>query len=145
MSDQPFTLATCSWFEFKDEMGAPIRTSLGFPRWKNPPVPAAYVTELTPRGSYFKAEHDEFTRQFLAQLDRYGVDQLYAKFVELSNFVSGQPLVFLCFEKQAVNGDVCHRRLFAEWWEEKTGVAVPELGWLPPEKKVEPEPDPTLF
>lgn len=143
--EQPFKLATCSWFEYTPDMGMAIRASLGTPRWKNPPIPDAYVTELTPRGSYFNAEHDEFTRMFLAQLDRFGVDHLTDKFTKLAEFGSGAPLVFLCFEKQAVNGDVCHRRLFAEWWLERTGVEVPELGWLPPQKVEQPPPDPTLF
>lgn len=145
MADETPRLATCSWFEFDPSMGAPVRISLGVPRYKAAPIPDAYITELTPRPSYFRAEHDEFTRAFLAQLDRFGVDYLEDKFQSLYEMTSGHTLVMLCFEKQAVNGDVCHRRLFAEWWTEHTGEVVPELGWLPPAKAPAPEPDATLF
>ena len=34
-------------------------------------------------------------------------------------------VVLLCFEKLAEKP--CHRRLFAGWWEDKTGQPVPEL------------------
>jgi hypothetical protein len=35
-------------------------------------------------------------------------------------------VVLLCFE-DVLAGEPCHRRTFAEWWQEQTGVAVPEL------------------
>lgn len=38
----------------------------------------------------------------------------------------GDSIVLLCFEKP---GDFCHRRLVAEWFEEKLQVEVPE--WTP--------------
>ena len=38
-----------------------------------------------------------------------------------------QHLVLLCFEDLTQPGLKCHRRLFATWWHENTGEAVPEL------------------
>lgn len=42
-------------------------------------------------------------------------------------------VVLLCFE-DVLAGEPCHRRTFAEWWQEQTGVAVPELE--PPQSRL---------
>jgi rubrerythrin len=35
-------------------------------------------------------------------------------------------MVLLCYEN-VVKGERCHRRMFAAWWEKRTGEEVPEL------------------
>lgn len=134
-----FTLYTCSYSEYHPGMGMAIRITLGLPRTKI--GLDGYLHELAPRGHYFRAHSSEFDEKYIAQLERYGVDHLTKAFEHLAEFGSGAPIVLLCFERQAVDGSVCHRRLFAEWWEKKTGQEVPELGWVPRERQPAP---PTL-
>lgn len=63
-------------------------------------------------------DEDEYTRRYraevLSKLDPAGV---YADL--------GENAILLCWERP---GAFCHRRLVAEWFEEKLGVSVPELG-----------------
>ena len=119
------SLATCSYYEFRPSMGQPVRISLGIPRFKiSWELPSRCLWELTPRGRYFHAEPAEFARQYLAQLDRYGTARLHEIFTALA---TGNPLILLCFETNVRSGADCHRRLFAEWWLEQTGEAIPEI------------------
>ena len=69
---------------------------------------------------------------------------------DLERMSGGQDVALLCYEKP---GEFCHRRLFAQWMLEQTGLEIPE--WEPGggQKKVEtkqPEPakpieEPSLF
>jgi len=46
-----------------------------------------------------------------------------------------KPVVLLCFEDLRQGGSVwCRRRLFADWWKNKTGEIIPELEDNPPLK-----------
>lgn len=124
-------LATCSYREYRPEMGVPVRISLGRPRWWTTPIPdSASIPELTPRGSYLNAPEPDFLEAYDAQLSRYGTGHLQARFAAIAG-VHGEPLVLLCFENLAT-GDLCHRRQFAAWWYAETGQEVPEMGAQPP-------------
>jgi hypothetical protein len=124
-------LATCSYREFKPDMGVPVRTSLGQPRWWRTPIPqSAVVSEITPRGWYFHASEDDFLAAYTAQLSRYGAEAIQARFDAIAAEF-GEPLVLLCFE-QLQTGAECHRTDFRLWWLGQTGQDTPELGALPP-------------
>jgi Protein of unknown function, DUF488 len=124
--EEPMTyLATCSFRDFRAEMGKPVRISLGRPKFRCDANGATSLWDLTPRGSYFHAEPDEFARRYIAQLDRVGVARLLKQFRELDD---GRPLILLCFERNVRSGADCHRRRFAEWWLEQTGEIIPEIG-----------------
>jgi hypothetical protein len=102
----------------------PVRTSLGAARF----IPGAgrlpAIAELTPTPELFRIQDAaEFTRQYRATLDRHGVAVIQGRFDELHERNPGRPLVLLCFEEDRRD---CHRGDFAEWWEEKTGVCIPE-------------------
>ena len=62
------------------------------------------------------------------QLDSVGFDDIFTYLQSLRN--SGKPLLLLCHEDLRYNGNTCHRRIFAKWWEEYTGIVVPELDEL---------------
>ncbi len=67
---------------------------------------------------------------------------------DIERLSGGKDVALLCYEKP---GDFCHRRLFADWMLEQTGLEIPE--WEPgigkkPEPKIEPQPvieEPSLF
>jgi len=59
----------------------------------------------------------EYIRRYRAEvLSKLDPTRVYADL--------GEDAVLLCWER---SGAFCHRRLVAEWFEEKLGVAVPEL------------------
>jgi hypothetical protein len=74
---------------------------------------------------------EEFDVRYRARLDRLDLDALAAKFDSLSARHGGRRLVLLCFEDVHA-GQSCHRRIFADYWTERTGIAVPEWEPEPP-------------
>lgn len=134
-------LATCSYPEFQDTFGLPVKISLYGVRYKlkYKIPPASNMWELTPRADYLKAPDDVFNARYYNQLDNMGVDLLRERFAALAKEHDATTLVFLCFERLGKDrtgkpvsvGTYCHRRMFAAWWQRHTGEIVPELGSLP--------------
>lgn len=146
-----YQLFTCSYQEYKPEMGLAVRISLGKPKWwpENALHPRAFVWEITPRREYLRASDEEYERQFFGQLERYGVNEIDQKFRQIAQSLGEQRLVLLCFEDLSKN-TLCHRRDFASWWKARTGVDIPEVGArsrtkIHPEDTPEPEPEITLW
>ena len=71
---------------------------------------------LAPRLDMLPMEEEEYRREYQAILDRLDPRQVYEDL--------GPDAVLLCWEPPGV---FCHRRLAAEWLEERLGVKVPEL------------------
>jgi hypothetical protein len=103
----------------------PVRISVGAARF----VPGARrfpaIEELIPRGLLDVEDAREFTRRYRQRLEEQGVARIQARFDELHREFACRPLVLLCFE---ADRGKCHRGDFAGWWEDKTGVLVPERG-----------------
>jgi hypothetical protein len=111
---------------------APIRTSIGHPRWKLGYELAGSCKELMPLRSMLQMEQDEYRALYEARLDAVGFTRLDDLLRTLSEQAGGRGLVLLCFEDLAKPGLWCHRRMFAAWWEAKCGQAVPELAAVVP-------------
>jgi len=63
-------------------------------------------------------DEEEYIRRYLEEvLSKLDPVRVYADL--------GEDAVLLCWER---SGAFCHRRLVAEWLEEKLGVSVPEVG-----------------
>lgn len=119
-------IATTSYSQFRPEMGVPVRTSMGFPKWWNGPV--EFVSDLRPVTtwrSYDGPVDDERRYRHLLYLKSEHVfDQLSELTAKYGN---AQPLVLLCYENVAA-GDYCHRTWAARWLAEQVpGITVPEL------------------
>jgi hypothetical protein len=82
------------------------------------------MKELAPWGLRGIPDEDEFARGYRARLDAIGLEALTRRFAEISEAHDEHGLVLLCFEPA---GAFCHRRVFADWYEEQTGRHVPEL------------------
>jgi catechol 2,3-dioxygenase-like lactoylglutathione lyase family enzyme len=142
-------IATCSFSEFKPEMGLPIRITLYPPRW---PLtfdipPRCFIAPLAPARSYFKAPDEVFIEKYLEQLDGKGPKFFQTRIEELLIEYEKETAVLLCYEKLS-KGKWCHRTLFADYWLGKTGEEVPELGSPPPGAEPDvrvPDPDTQLF
>ena len=104
----------------------PVRISAGSPRYPLPYVITGRAAILAPPYRILKmTDRDEYRRIYLAQLEGHGFERIHALLKSLAE--PGKEIVLLCFEDLRKPGQWCHRRMFAEWWEEKTGRKVEEL------------------
>ena len=109
-------------------MGVPVQTSLGRPKFPLDYELHEQVRELMPRGLFGKGlSEDEFTRGYRERLDRLDLDALRAQFDWISKRNGHKRVVLLCFEDVRA-GEHCHRRDFADFWFERRGERIPEVG-----------------
>lgn len=140
------TMATCSYSEYSPKLGAAVRASRGAPKWF--PYPYAFWEAPTPEWYMLKMEDQEkYRKSYLGKLDSVGVEEMLRQrdLILQDQAIRNQgvvpdTLVILCYEKLSMKGKWCHRTMFAEWWEEKTGERVIELGSHPVHEE-NPEPD----
>jgi hypothetical protein len=124
-------LATCSYVEWREDMGVGVRISQGTPRWIRREEPWPYVPELAPSRSYLNVPDESvFIDRYLSQLNAVGAGRIRQALDAIAAKHQGRRLVLLCFEK-LTKGEPCHRRYFAAWWQTTTGQAIPELGAVP--------------
>lgn len=80
-------------------------------------------------GSWFKnpeyksnrdAYHERYVAEILSPLDPTAVWE------QLHQLAGNEEPILLCWEPLKKRGEWCHRRMVAEWFEEKLGVTVPE-------------------
>ncbi|MBC9717869.1 hypothetical protein H9Y04_35595 [Streptomyces sp. TRM66268-LWL] len=109
-----------------------MRITLSPPRWTLPYELQHRVPELAPARTYFQSPRAEFEAAYRSQLDGHGIDQFASRFQEIAVESGDLRLVLLCFEDLEQVGEWCHRRMFADWWQERTGAQVRELGPLGP-------------
>lgn len=119
-------ITTGSYAGWRPEHGTPVRVTLGIPRWPRPPGRERwiYLAELAPRPWYFRAAPEKFDRYYLAQLDRLAAD-IETKLGWLAERF--EAVSMLCYERRITGPSSCHRRLWADWHEARTGQHVPEL------------------
>jgi hypothetical protein len=124
LDDLKGRLATGRYQTWRPSDGVPCSTTVGLPRFwgSRPQLEDARVA--APWG-LLNLEGDEFDRRYLARLDARA-DRIVATLADIAQRHPGERLVLLCFEDVHA-GQHCHRRTFAEWWEQRFGVAVPEL------------------
>jgi hypothetical protein len=120
------TIATCSYRAWREEMGVPIRTSVGAPRAF--PAPLVEWPRVWPPWSLVRAglAEADYRRRYRHLLHR----QTPAILRELEDLRDGYAadLVFLCFCDLTKPGGWCHRSMLAGWITEHTGETIPELG-----------------
>lgn len=137
-------LATCTYQEFTPDMGAPIRTTAGHPRFPLGYELAGHARLVTPTRELLAQNlpRDAYEFSYRRILNSYGIDRIYAELAGLAARNAGARLVLLCFDRfdRLKPADAwCHRRMLATWWLEQTGEEVPELGAQPT------TPPPSLF
>jgi uncharacterized protein YeaO (DUF488 family) len=67
---------------------------------------------------------EEYTRVYRNHLDSLGLEEVVGQLEKKSAENGGKPLVLLCW---CSTGEFCHRRVFADWYREKTSQEIPEL------------------
>jgi hypothetical protein len=135
-------LVTGRYQTWRRSDGVPCCITLGEPKFWGRRPPLVDLRVLAPWG-VFDAPLDEGRRLYRQRLDARA-DRIVAALARIAAEHPGEQLVLLCFED--VNaGEVCHRRWFAEWFEQRYGVVVPEVGALRAQGAQEPsEPSPRL-
>ena len=107
----------------------PVRSSLGAPRWRLKYELSERLRSITPTRTMLAIKDVyEFATAYRVHLDEVGVEAVQTEIANISATHDEKPLLLLCFEDVRELGEMsCHRRVFARWWEEKTGQVVPEL------------------
>jgi hypothetical protein len=103
----------------------PVSISRGKPRWLKggwlahvqPGTVGRNYDALAPTAASLKADIDEYHRAFAALLASLDPARVYDEL--------GESAVLLCFCEV---GQMCHRRIVAEWLEAALNVLIPELG-----------------
>ena len=106
----------------------PVGISLYPPRWKTPYKVQGYIKELAPTRDMFGLPFEEYKPKYLAILESLGVEKI-TQLIQASVPAHSETnkVVLLCFEDLRKQDKWCHRRLFAEWWREKTGETICEM------------------
>jgi hypothetical protein len=104
---------------------APVATSVGLPKFATGYRIADHAKLLAPFGLLGIDDEDEFTRRYRERLDRYGAEKILRVLAAIARRENCGGVVLLCFEPAGV---FCHRRVLADWIEQKTGQRVSELG-----------------
>jgi hypothetical protein len=134
----PLGLATCSYSEFRSDMGVPIRFTAGYPRFlKLDYRIAGHAKLVTPTRATLAlgADKGAYTVAYLRQLEEAGIDAIRD---EIRRITDGRGrAVLLCFERLNETDRTtrqpkwCHRTIFANWVMRQAGEDVPELGAVP--------------
>ena len=118
-------LHTCSYRAWRPELGQPVRTSLGKPKWLLPGAASwPLLWEATPRGHYFGAPAEAFEDAYLDQLTRYGILRIAKRLAVITRQTGAETLLLCCFE---ADREQCHRSLFSAFWLEATGERIEEI------------------
>jgi hypothetical protein len=130
----PFELATVNYQRFRPEMGVPVQSSNGHPRWPLPYKIEEKAPLTYPPRNIMALSREEFRVHYRAHLERAGVEGHSRVFQAIADRHGGQRLVLLCFEDltkvdpKTNLAKWCHRTLFAEWWHDQTGIKPREMG-----------------
>jgi hypothetical protein len=124
-------LFTLDYKRFKPEMGVPVRTSNGFPRFVRYPLTASMPSVMPEPHTIKWTDRERFWTAYSRKLSSIGVDDLRIGFRTIAEHFGDNRLVLMCYEDLTVPGKWCHRSLFAEWWTAMTGEPVIELGPKP--------------
>jgi hypothetical protein len=140
-------LATCSYKEFLPEYGVPVRFTAGYPRFLRLEYKiAGHAKLITPLRTFLDLPYDAYRVAYLRHVESAGVTAIA---VELRAIAPTGRIVLLCFEDlgNPKKPDLwCHRSMFADFWQRKTGREVPELGRTHGHAATPAKlPDPTLF
>ncbi|MFU8849484.1 hypothetical protein ACNAW0_00595 [Micromonospora sp. SL1-18] len=122
-------LFTNRYQRFRPDQGAPVRTTVGKPRFQLPYDVAGFARLLAPTYGMLRMQEGPYRLIYLERLEAAGVDLISEQLAEIADAAGSDRLVLLCFCDLNVPppDNWCHRRMFAAWWEDQTGNEVREL------------------
>jgi hypothetical protein len=135
-------LLTASWWSLwqASKAGpltvAPVRISRGLPKFWPAAERFPECPELMPPGWILGCDDlEKAERGYRHHLHRVGIERVSRildaesrrPVPQTPHKVARRPLALACFERLTKPDEVCHRRWFARFWEEQTGVVVDEF------------------
>jgi hypothetical protein len=125
-------LFTASWTVALDgePAVAPVRISLGKPRWISPAQADRYpaIRLLMPIGLLgLDLDRDDFEARYIERIERYSTPIAETLNAMLNR--TDKPILMACFEDLMKPDQWCHRTMAARWIEQRLGLQVPE--WEP--------------
>jgi len=84
---------------------------------------------LSPEWAYKNDPEDSYEQKFNKKLNSLSAKVIYGDLEKISN---GKDIILLCHESE---GEFCHRRLVAQWFEKELLIKVEELGRMEKTKK----------
>lgn len=124
------TIATSRYAAREKVIGsglAPVRTTIGAPKFRLGYELAGSVSMLAPYGLLGVDDPAEFETAYRARLDGFGVERIRAALEDVARAAGTEGCVLLCYENLDDPAQSCHRTTFALWWRENTGEEVLEL------------------
>lgn len=102
-----------------------VGIAVGKPKWELP-YECEHLNTLAPYGIFQKYTGEEYKKHYFSRLDKIGTEKIREQLAEISKRHGNKDVALLCWENLN-KGLTCHRRYFAEWWQEKTGEEIEEL------------------
>lgn len=98
----------------------------GLPKYPLPYSLAGNIIQFAPPGYLFNVyDRAEFTPKYFQHMNRLGIvsaERILNEYLE-----RGKDVVLCCYEDVRKPDEWCHRLVFAEWYESKTGIKISEL------------------
>lgn len=118
----------------------PVGISIGQPRYHLGYELREQCYSLAPKGYMLNMDIERFRTAYYEKLEGIGKEKIISMVTRLDEKArsEGKELVFLCFEDVRVEGDWCHRTIFAEWCAENMGEIIEELPDPTPPKGKKP-------
>lgn len=106
-----------------------VGISIGKPRFQLGYELSEQCYSLAPKGCMLNMDIERFKQAYYEKLESIGIKKIVNMVTRLDERAKseGKELVLLCFEDVRVEGDWCHRTIFAEWWAENAGEVIEEL------------------
>ena len=123
-------LYTSRYQRFQPTQGAPIRSTVGHPRFRLDYRLAGHARSITPlRWMLELNDESRYRTAYIDLLTTQGLATIQEELTAIAAAAGNDELVLLCFCDLTVPppDNWCHRRIFADWWQQYTGVEVPEL------------------
>ena len=107
----------------------PVGISIGHPRFRLGYELREQCFSLAPKGYMLNMDIENFKEAYYGKLEGIGTERIISMVNKLDERArsEGKELVLLCFEDVRVEGEWCHRTVFAQWWAEKVGEIIEEL------------------
>ncbi len=115
--------------ELQNEKYYQVGISIGKPRFKLGYELREQCYFLAPERYMLDMEYGHFIEAYHKKLEDAGINNIINIVKELDKKAKSRSkeLVLLCFEDVRVEGDWCHRTIFADWWFNQTREVILEL------------------
>jgi hypothetical protein len=122
-----FVLFTARYAAMRDAYGVAVQTSVGEPKMSVDASRKDNFKQLAPYGINFGAPRETFEKRYRERLEKKDLTFYETVFLQIATRHDCGNLVLLCYEDITKPGKWCHRRMFAQWWEDQTGIHVPDI------------------